>query len=225
MRYIPNPETLALLNYVENSLPLWRFDPRAGREFRRPEIELPTREIATIRARLLRANALLGELELHGSPLYAEGDPARFEWLTYLEELKVVPIYDDAIALMRQRTLVQPQEVQYLLRFSSVDGSNYGVDKKENHGFGYHFHFGKVKRNVFKRVNVVLTFDHTKPVPTDSHDPLFSEEHGSGQYDHIDISTVGQSVRLPVYKICEGEMRSLGRDKFKRPAAKASIFY
>jgi hypothetical protein len=225
MRYIPNAETLALLDYVEDALPLWRFEPRARRPLRPSEIELPTRELATIRARLLRLNALLAELELEGIPLYTEANPSRFDWLTYLEEVKIIPIYDDAIAVMRHRTLVNPQEVPHLLRFTSVNGSNYGVDKSENHGHGYHFHFGKVKKNALNRVNVVLTFDHRKPVPPNSHDPLFAEEHGSGRYDHIDVATVGKNVRLPVYRICESEMLSLGRQKFKTPAAKASIFY
>lgn len=225
MRYIPNPETLDLLKYMEDSLPISRFEPRAGRNFRRPDTELPTRELASIRARLLRANALVADLQLEGAPLYSEGDPSIFDSLTYLEEIKVIPIYDDAIGLMRRRILVQPQEVPYLLRFISVDGSNYGVDERENHGYGYHFHFGKVKKNTFKRVNIVLTFDHTKPKPSKSHDPLFSEEHGSGRYDHIDVSTVGHNVRLPVYKICEHEMLSIGRDEFKIPSNKSSLFY
>ena len=225
MRYIPNPETVALLKYAEESLPLWRFEPHLGRQRRDFALETPTRELAILRARLLRLDGLLGELELEGQPLYAEGDTSRFDWLTYLEEVKVVPIYDDAIAVVRHRMLVKPQEVPNLLRFTSVGGSNYGVDDSEDHGFGYHFHFGKVKRNTLKRLNVVLTFDHKKPVPPKSHDPLFSEEHGSGRYDHIDISTVGNNVRLPVYKICESEMLSLGREKFKTPAAKASLFY
>lgn len=225
MRHIPNAETLALLKYLGESIPLWQLSHHVYPPIRRPDTELPTLELATIRASLLLADTVIKELDLARSPLYADGDPARFDWLTYHKEIKVIPIYDDAIALMRTHSLIQPYEVPNLLNFISVDASNYGVDKKENHGFGYHFHFGKVQKNKLQRVNVVFTFDHTKPVPPKSHDPLFYEEHGSGQYDPINISTVGQNIRLPVYKICEAEMLRIGRDNFKEPSKKASIFY
>ena len=174
---------------------------------------------------MLNFNELLIDSGNEGAPLYAEGDSTRFDWFFYLEECKVIPVYDDAVALMRQKPLVQPQEVQNILRFISVAGSKYGVYEAEDHGFGYHFHFGKVKSNTITRVNVVLTFDYRQPVPQKSHDPLFAEEHGSGSYKHIDIATVGQNVRYPIYRICEHEMQSIGRQNFKRPAAKATIFY
>ena len=225
MRALINPETVALLDYLEATGLPYRFHGRAPRTRRRPD-QLPiTRELAEVRARLLYFNAILAELREEGEPIYTEDDTARFEWLTYLEEYKVIPVYDDAVAVMRKRLLVELQEVEHILRFISVSGSNYGVDEAENHGYGYHFHFGKVKSNTLTRFNVVLTFDHRKPVPPRSHDPLFVEEHGSGRYKHIDIATVGQNVRYPVYKICEQEMQSVGRGKFKSPAAKAGVFY
>jgi len=107
----------------------------------------------------------------------------------------------------------------------SVSGLRYAVDNVETHGFGYHFHFGKVKRNTLTRFNVVLTFDYNTPKPPKSHDPLFAEEHGSGRYQHIDVSTVGHNVRYPIYLICEKEIANIGRDKFKLPSKKALIFY
>ncbi|MGG4601966.1 hypothetical protein ACLPHZ_14570 [Alcaligenaceae bacterium Me47] len=61
--------------------------------------------------------------------------------------------------------------------------------------------------------------------PKDSHDPLFSEEHGSGRYKLINVATIGQNVKYPVYKICKAEMEAIGRDNFKAPADNASIFY
>lgn len=225
MRALVNQETLDLLAYLEARTFPWRYHENFIRHRRERPLEIPTRELATLRARLLTFNELLIDVSNESAPLYAEGDPTRFDWLFYLEECKVIPVYDDAVVLMRQSPLVQPQEVQNILRFISVAGSKYGVDDAENHGFGYHFHFGKVKSNTITRVNVVLTFDHRQPVPEKSHDPLFAEEHGSGSYKHIDIATVGQNVRYPIYKICEHEMQSIGRQNFKPPAAKATIFY
>jgi len=225
MRTLINPETLDLLNYLEARIAIWRFHEVSPRRWRRADQQAPTLELATVRSRLLNVNYMLAELGEEGEQIYAEEDPIRFDWLTYLEECKVIPVYDDAIAVIRQRPLVEPQEVEHILRFIAVGGSNYGVDEAECHGHGYHFHFGKVKSNTLTRVNVVLTFDHRKPVPTDSHDPLFVEEHGSGRYKHMDIATVGKNVRYPVYKICEQELQSIGRQNFKSPAAKAGVFY
>lgn len=224
MRALANPETFALLEYLGARGIPWHHRV-VVRDRRRAEQRLPNRELATLRARLLEMDAFLSEFREEGEPLYAEGDPVRFEWLSYLEECKVIPIYDDAIALMRRRPLVEPHEVENILRFISVGGSKYGVDDPENHGFGYHFHFGKVKGNVLNRANIVLTFDHRKPPPAKSHDPLYAEEHGSGRYKHIDIDTIGRNVRYPVYKICEQELQNIGRTNFKNPAAKAAVFY
>lgn len=225
MRTLVNPDTHDLLDYLEARLVPWRYHTVVPPTQRRAEQQVPTSELATLRARLLHYNTILAELGEERELLYAEGDPTRFDWLTYLEECKVIPVYDDAVALMRQRPLVEPQEVEHILRFISVDGSKYGVDEAECHGYGYHFHFGKVKKNTLKRVNIVFTFDHRTPAPPNSHDPLFAEEHGSGRYKHMDIATVGENVRYPVYKICEQEMQSVGRSKFKNPAAKAAVFY
>lgn len=225
MRALANQETLDLLEYLDARISPSRFHNVATRTWWYAEQDVPTRELAALRMRLLRFNAVLAELHEDRRPLYAEGDSARFDWLTYLEECKIIPVYDDAVALMRQRPLVAPHEVENILRFISVPGSKYGIDEAENHGNGYHFHFGKVKSNALKRVNVVLTFDHRRSVPVNSHDPLFAEEHGSGRYQQIDIATVGKNVRYPVYKICEQEMQTLGRQNFKNPAAKATLFY
>lgn len=225
MRFIPSPATVELLQHLESSLPLNRNRRLELRQQRNTEIEIPTQELALLRLRLLSIDERLGKLRVEGPILYADKDVSSFVWMTYLEEVKIVPIYDDAIAVMRYRPLITSEEIPNLLQFLGVSGSNYGIDKSEDHGFGFHFHFGKVKKNTLNRLNVVLTFDHTKPVPPKSHDPLFYEEHGSGRYEHIDASTVGNNVRLPVYKICESEMRELGRDKFKIPSAKALRFY
>lgn len=225
MRFIASPATIELLQHLEDSLLVEHFEPRMLRPWRNVEVETPTRELAMLRVRLLRIDELLGKLGVDGQILYDLVDKSNFDWMTYLEEVKVIPIYDDAIAVMRYRPLIRSEEIPNLLQFLRVRGSRYGVDGSEDHGFGYHFHFGKVKKNTLKRLNVVLTFDHRKPAPPKSHDPLFYEEHSSGRYDHIDASTVGNNVRLPVYKICVSEMLELGRDKFKIPSAKASLFY
>lgn len=225
MRTLVNQETLDLLTYLEARTFHWHYREKFVQLLRRTQLEVQTRELETLRARLLTFNELLSDLSDEGAQLYAVDDPTRFDWLFYLEECKVIPVYDDAVALMRQRPLVQPQEVENIIRFISVDGSKYGVDDMENHGFGYHFHFGKIKSKTITRFNVVLTFDHRQPVPKNLHDPLFAEEHGSGSYKHIDIATVGHNIRYPIYRVCEHEMQSIGRQNFKRPAAKATLFY
>ncbi|QJC55561.1 hypothetical protein HC248_00842 [Polaromonas vacuolata] len=203
MREIANMETLAVLDYLEETVHPIIFSRLKRRQRLSSGLEARTREIETIHARLLRFDRILAELELEGQPIYDESDSSRWEWLTYLEECKIIPVYDDALALMHHRKLVDSMEVQNILKFISVASSTYGVDKAENHSYGYHFHFGKVKKNTLNRFNVVLTFDNRKLVLPKSHDSLFAEEHGSGRYRHIDIATVGDNVRLPIFKICE----------------------
>lgn len=46
-------------------------------------------------------------------------------WLTYLEEIKVIPVYGDAVTLMIDKPLVQPKKVVNILNFLKVVGSNY----------------------------------------------------------------------------------------------------
>jgi hypothetical protein len=230
MRYIPAPETLEVLDYVEDALSIRRWEHEFDRQTpeRRSDtaqVALPSPDLVRIRRRLLRANWAIQCTEISGDPLFRESDPARFDWLCYLEESKVIPVYDDAIAVMCQHRLVEPREIVHLLRFITVSGSGYGVDDAENHNYGYHFHFGKVRGNKLRRFNLVLTFDCRVPPPAKLHDPLFAEEHGSGRYDHVDVGTIGANVRLPVYTICEHEMQRIGRDKFKHPAKKAGVFY
>lgn len=139
-----------------------RFRSYAGIDRQRFEHKLPTRELAIIRIRLLRIDAILAGLELEGGYISEEGAPSNVDWLMYLEEYKVIPIYDDAIAVMRYETLVEPKEVFNILSFLSVGGSSYGIDKAENHGYGYHFHFGRRGRTLLrgKTLFLLLTVDY-----------------------------------------------------------------
>jgi hypothetical protein len=188
-------------------------------------IDVEALNLLSIRYQLLALDAEIAGLQETAAPLYSEGDPRALSWLNYYDEVRIIPIYNEAIALMRMKPLFRQEEVQNIVRFISVPGSMSAVDDPEEHGHGHHFHYGKTKKNRLIRYNVVLTFDRRKPAPQQSHDPLFSEEHGSGRYQHVDVSLIGQNVRYPVYKICEAEMKRIGRDKFKVPANKAQLFY
>ena len=108
-----------------------------------------------------------------------------------------------------------------------IPGSRTAVDP-ENHGNGYHFHYGEVRRDVLVRYDVLLTFDKAKS-ETDSaiisETPLYIEPHGVGKYVHIDASTIGHNRRLPVYLVCDKIMRKRGIQNFMSPSNDSWQFY
>jgi hypothetical protein len=101
----------------------------------------------------------------------------------------------------------------------------------ENHGFGYHFHYGKVKAESVVRTNLLLTFDPATSGAKRSRSanrlgpPLLGEYHAEGKNKNISMETIGLNKRLPIYSVCllAGEKR--GFANFKRPRSEAVVFH
>jgi hypothetical protein len=112
-----------------------------------------------------------------------------------------------------------------------IPKSREGIDV-ENHNFGYHFHYGKIKSNELVRSNILLTFNPSYDLPKTKSKPkievkraLYSEYHGEGHTKHIDVATIGDNKRLPIYLVCLDAAQKRGFENFKRLKAEAQIFY
>lgn len=88
MRALANQKTHDLLAYLEARTLPGLYREKLVRHWRERPLELPTRDLATLRARLLKLNDLLIDLSNEDAPLYAEGDPTRFDWLFILRSAK-----------------------------------------------------------------------------------------------------------------------------------------
>lgn len=144
-------------------------------------------------------------------------------WLVCEEDLGIIPLYKEAISLSASRYIIKPEQIQNLLRFVGIPSTKSGIDV-ENHNFGYHFHYGRVKSGRLIRSTVLFTFnpddEAVKQCP-----PLYSEYHAEGHSVHIDVDTIGVNKRRPIYLVCCDEANKRGIQNFKRLNKEARIFY
>lgn len=180
-----------------------------------------------VRQRLVFLNGRLALLE--GEPFGAVGEKeGSIDWLFYEEEQEVIPIYDEALAVVSRQLIASPSEIPYVLAFIGIPSAGTGIDVENHDGKGYHFHYGKVKRDSLKRYDVLLTFDRRdvaqdgRPIPNI---PLHIESHAAGKCVHIDASTIGHNRRLPIYLVCERAMNSRGLANFLTPSSDSWQFY
>lgn len=180
-----------------------------------------------VRQRLIFLNKYLETFEGRAFREVAERE-ASTDWLFYEGEQEIIPIYDEALAVVSRQLIVPPSEIPHVLAFMGILNTNTGIDAENHDGKGYHFHYGKVKRNSLKRYDVLLTFDKRdvgqdkQPIPDI---PLHIEPHAAGKCVHIDASTIGHNRRLPIYLVCINAMKSRGLANFLTPSSNSWQFY
>jgi len=191
----------------------------------------PESEISLDRARGIildlerKARSLIGDKKF--DVLQSEGLDPRFP--VYSEVAEIIPIYRDAVSLECQRPLVKPSEIPGLLYLLKIPSHQEGLDV-ENHGFGYHFHYGRIRSGTLERTNLLLTFDpKNKPVKRQKQSdvfkpPLFSEYHAGGKCKSIDVETIGQNKRFPIYLVCLDAAAKRGFENFKRLSKESVVF-
>ncbi|MCK2083363.1 hypothetical protein HB860_05315 [Aeromonas sp. 3925] len=142
---------------------------------------------------------------------------------TFYETISATPIYSDVILLEKQSILVPPKKIMNLQYLLKIPNTKNGVDI-ENHNFGYHFHYGKVKpnKNTINRTNLLFTFN---PINKPDNMPLYYEYHASGKNIDICVETIGENKRHPIYLTCKEKGQEIGFENFKIPAAKSDVFY
>jgi len=146
------------------------------------------------------------------------------------ETLEVFPIYKDAVALECHRPIVLPSQIPGLLYLLEIPGCSEGLDV-EHHGFGYHFHYGKVKSQSIVRTNLLLTFnpqDQALPKPKKApvrKPSLYSEQHAEGKTKSINFEAIGANKRLPIYLVCLSVTEKKAVKDFKVPGSKATVFH
>lgn len=189
--------------------------------------EKHTPSLEAVRNRLLFLNDHLEHFDGRDFKQYAESEMP-IDWLYYEDEEDVIPVYDEAVALVVRKFIVPASEIPYVLRYMGISGTKSGIDVDNHDGKGYHFHYGKVKNDSLKRFDVLLTFDKRsvgqdkQPIPDI---PLHIESHGTGKYVHIDASTIGHNRRLPIYLVCVNAMNSRGLENFLTPSSHSWQFY
>jgi len=224
MRELISEATVEIIQAVELALfHRYRDYPFESR-FRR-EIKT-TSSLHTVRARLILLNQVIAENDLRQgeSSIELEGST---DWLFYEQEIDVVPIYQEAVVLVERLQILNPHQIQNFLSFMGIPKANTGVHP-ENHGNGYHFHYGKVMRDALVRYDVLLTFDKENIDKDGSiipDIPLYVEPHSAGKCIHIDASTIGHNRRLPVYLVCDKLMRKRGIQNFMSPSNNSWQFY
>jgi hypothetical protein len=125
---------------------------------------------------------------------------------------------------------VQPSEIPGLLYLLKIPGHSEALDI-ENHNFGYHFHYGRIKSGSLVRTNLLLTFDPSqkppkKKVATHPFRPtLHYEYHADGKTKSIDAEAIGLNKRRPIYLVCLDEGERKGLEHFKRPSKDAEVFF
>ena len=185
-------------------------------------------ELSFIRHRLMSINELIKHDKLNRIQEEFQEKSHSINWLFYEEEEEIIPIYDEAIGVSVKRLIINPSEIPYLLKFIGISGTNSGLDIENHDGKGYHFHYGKIKRDALERYDVLMTFDKRtskfdkQPI---EHLPLYVEPHAAGKCVHIDAATIGHNRRLPIYLVCEKAMKSRGLENFLSPSNDSSIFY
>ncbi len=63
----------------------------------------------------------------------------------YHDVIDIIPIYKDAILLEDHKLLVPQESIPNICYLLQIPGTKEGV-AVENHNFGYHFHYCKVKK-------------------------------------------------------------------------------
>ncbi|MGR3918777.1 hypothetical protein LB410_09175 [Escherichia coli] len=76
----------------------------------------------------------------------------------YHDVIDITPIYSDAILLEEHKLLVPQESIPNICYLLQIPSTKEGV-VVENHNFGYHFHYCKVKKRTLERTNLLLTFD------------------------------------------------------------------
>lgn len=149
------------------------------------------------------------------------------DWLVCEEDIEIIPIYKEAISLSALRAIVKPAEIHYLLRYIKIPSTKNGAEI-ENHNFGYHFHYGKVKSGRLIRSDLLLTFNSNSKQDDQSENDyptLYSESHGEGHSIHLDVETIGLNKRRPIYSVCCDEAKKRGFANFKLSRKDSKVFY
>lgn len=182
-------------------------------------------ELEELRSWLLYLDQLAGNHDWRIDDLSYLSEQPEENWLVCEEDLEVIPLYREALSVSAFRYIIEPKSIPNLLAFVGIPGTRNAVDL-ENHNFGYHFHYGKVKSGKLRRSNVLLTFNPNETILDESKKPpLYSEYHGERHFIEIDVDTIGINKRKPIYLVCCDEAKKRGFQNFKHPKKEARVFF
>lgn len=188
-----------------------------------PYLRSPHSGLDAWRQVILRLEKVAHECELQS----VETEGTTLEYPLYIEEVENAPIYEDCLTVRCFRPIVRREEIPKLLCLFPVPKTKEGMEI-ENHGFGYHFHYGKMKKNhSLSRTNLLLTFNPKEKGDDDSdyQRSLYNEYHADGKYINIAAETIGENKRRPIYLLCHDIGKKRGFEHFKFPGHDSEIFW
>ena len=179
---------------------------------------------------ILDLEGMAARSEMHERGQLELGEEISPRFPVYSEIVEVAPIYKEAVSLEVHKPIVRPAQIPGLLYLLRIPGHREGMDI-ENHNFGYHFHYGKLKSEVMIRTNLLFTFNPETPIPPkkkashELHLPLYFEYHAEGKNKPIDVESIGINKRRPIYLVCMDMGQKRGLHNFKRPAKDSGVFF
>lgn len=155
---------------------------------------------------------------------FGEITKENLDWLICEEEIEIIPIYDEAIAVVAYRNIIDIQKIPNTLSFLNIPGDKHNGIVGENHNFGFHFHCGVVKSSRLERTNIIFTFDPSISIESQERS-LFSETHAEGKNNKFEVDLIGINRRLPIYTVCCNKAKKIGFNNFKKVGNNSKIFF
>lgn len=114
---------------------------------------------------------------------------------------------------------VDQSKTPHLFRLVTIAGEKCSL-KRENHGWGYHYHYVDQKA---RRSDVIFSFS-----PTDSNRPpqLWWERHGENKAEFSPkVCSWGGPKRLSIHQACYEDLGKRQLSDYKRPSTNASVLW
>ena len=114
-----------------------------------------------------------------------------------------------------------PAIFRYLVAIPGDQG--WGVER-ENHKFGYHIHYVRVKGKQERRTDALFVFNPTEP-PVTTPPILYWEHHHEDAHVRVSPADFGQRRRQAIYDVCESFLASVQKKDFRRLSKKSARFH
>lgn len=129
-----------------------------------------------------------------------------------------LPIVRGQLDVVASEPVVSPTATP-TLRFALVSIPRYGDLIRENHGFGYHYHYSDDGR---RRADILLTFSRTQQ--RRSHPAVTWEPHAVSKADfQARVNAWVEDKRASVQSACQNDWRGRALDDYVRPGKSHAI--
>lgn len=100
-------------------------------------------------------------LQRQEKKILSNGNDTKIKFITplpfYHDVIDIIPIYKDAILLEDHKLIVSQELTPNICYLLQIPGTKEGIEV-ENHNFGYHFHYCKVKKKQNRKNQSFIDF-------------------------------------------------------------------